>query len=162
LIRELSAESTAGAENRLLAKYLKPDLLIIDDMGLKVLPPKGGEILLEILMRRYENRSTLMTSNRPIEEWGKLLCDMPAASARALSLRGSGCRNLALPGHFVNKPPQPPTAEQAPIRLPNAPSYAIKNPPGVVHFEVTAGGAFSSDRRQVEHWHDIIASPSSP
>jgi len=81
LIRELSAESTAGAENRLLAKYLKPDLLIIDDMGLKVLPPKGGEILLEIIMRRYENRSTLMTSNRPVEEWGKLLCDVPAASA---------------------------------------------------------------------------------
>ena len=32
-------------------------------------------------MRRYENRSTLMTSNRPIDEWGKLLCDVPAASA---------------------------------------------------------------------------------
>ena len=50
-------------------------------MGLKILPPKSGEILLEIIMRRYENRSTLMTSNRPIEEWGKLLSDVPAASA---------------------------------------------------------------------------------
>jgi len=50
-------------------------------MGLKVLPQKSGEILLEIVMRRYENRSTFMTSNRPIEEWGKLLCDVPAASA---------------------------------------------------------------------------------
>jgi DNA replication protein DnaC len=49
-------------------------------MGLKILPPKSGEILLEIIMRRYENRSTLMTSN-PIEEWGKLLSDVPAASA---------------------------------------------------------------------------------
>jgi DNA replication protein DnaC len=65
----------------MLNKYLKPDLLIIDDMGLKVLPPKSGEILLEIIMRRYENRSTIMTSNRPIEEWGKLLSDVPAASA---------------------------------------------------------------------------------
>jgi DNA replication protein DnaC len=53
----------------------------IDDMGLKILPPKSGEILLEIIMRRYENRSTMMTSNRPIEEWGKLLSDVPAASA---------------------------------------------------------------------------------
>ena len=42
---------------------------------------QGGEILLEIVIRRYENRSTFMTSNRPIEEWGKLLCDVPAASA---------------------------------------------------------------------------------
>ena len=70
-----------AGEGRLLAKYLKPDLLIIDDMGLKILPPKSGEILLEIVMRRYENRSTLMTSNRPIDEWGKLLSDVPAASA---------------------------------------------------------------------------------
>jgi len=50
-------------------------------MGLKILPQKSGEILLEIIMRRYENRSTMMTSNRPIEEWGKLLSDVPAASA---------------------------------------------------------------------------------
>src|ERR1700740_220097 len=54
---------------------------LIDDMGLKILPQKSGEILLEIIMRRYKNRSTMMTSNRPIEEWGKLLSDVPAASA---------------------------------------------------------------------------------
>ena len=79
--RELLTQETQAGESRLLNKYLKPDLLIIDDMGLKVLPPKSGEILLEIIMRRYENRSTMMTSNRPIEEWGKLLSDVPAASA---------------------------------------------------------------------------------
>jgi DNA replication protein DnaC len=81
LVRELLAQDTQAGESRLLNKYLKPDLFIIDDMGLKVLPPKSGEILLEIIMRRYENRSTMMTSNRPIEEWGKLLSDVPAASA---------------------------------------------------------------------------------
>jgi DNA replication protein DnaC len=81
LVRELMMEPGRGAEGRLLNKYLKPDLLIIDDMGLKILPPQSGEILLEIIMRRYENRSTMMTSNRPVEEWGKLLSDVPAASA---------------------------------------------------------------------------------
>ena len=81
MVRELASEQTHIGESRLMAKYLKPDLLIVDDMGLKILPPKSGEILLEIIMRRYENRSTLMTSNRPIEEWGKLLSDVPAASA---------------------------------------------------------------------------------
>jgi DNA replication protein DnaC len=81
LVRELLSQETQVAESRLLNKYLKPDLLIIDDMGLKILPQKSGEILLEIIMRRYENRSTMMTSNRPIEEWGKLLSDVPAASA---------------------------------------------------------------------------------
>jgi DNA replication protein DnaC len=81
LVRDLLEPETQAAESRLLKRYLKPDLLIIDDMGLKVLPAKSGEILLEIIMRRYENRSTMMTSNRPVEEWGKLLCDVPAASA---------------------------------------------------------------------------------
>src|SRR6201999_1679060 len=55
--------------------------VIIDDMGLKQLPKHSGEYLLEIVMRRYENRSTIMTSNRPLEEWGKLLGDVPSASA---------------------------------------------------------------------------------
>jgi DNA replication protein DnaC len=81
LAQAIGAEAIRSGVARMLGLYLKPDLLIIDDMGLKTLPPRGGEILLEIIMRRYENRSTLMTSNRPIEEWGKLLCDVPAASA---------------------------------------------------------------------------------
>jgi DNA replication protein DnaC len=81
LVRELQAEQSPAQLDRSLARYLKPDLLLIDDMGLKVLPPKSGELLLEIILRRYENRSTLMTSNRPVEEWGKLLNDAPAATA---------------------------------------------------------------------------------
>jgi len=64
-----------------LAKYLKPDLLIIDDMGMKQLPKRAGEYLFEIVMRRYETKSTMMTSNRPLEDWGKLIDDVPAASA---------------------------------------------------------------------------------
>ena len=65
----------------MLARYLKPNLLIIDDMGLKSLPPGGGELLLEIILRRHETRSTIMTSNRPVDEWGKLLGDVPTAGA---------------------------------------------------------------------------------
>lgn len=81
LIRELQREQSPAELERTTGRYLKADLLIIDDMGLKVLPPRSGEVLLEIVMRRYENRSTLMTSNRPAEEWGKLLNDVPAATA---------------------------------------------------------------------------------
>ena len=68
-------------KDRIIQKYLKPNLLIIDDMGLKILPKLSGEHLFEIIMRRYENRSTIMTSNRPIEEWGKLIGDVPSATA---------------------------------------------------------------------------------
>src|SRR5258708_9497003 len=81
LVRELLSQETQLGEGRLLKKYLNPDLLIIDDMGLKILPQKSGEILLELIMRRYANRSTMMTSNRPIDESCKLLSDVPAASA---------------------------------------------------------------------------------
>jgi DNA replication protein DnaC len=81
LVRDLLEPETQAAEARLLKRYLQPALLIIDDIGLKILPAKSGEILLEIIMRRYENSSTLMTSNRPVDEWGKLLCDVPAANA---------------------------------------------------------------------------------
>ena len=73
--------SDPGKENAVMTKYLKCDLLIIDDMGLKCLPARAGEYLFEIIMRRYELRSTMMTSNRPIEEWGKLIGDVPTAGA---------------------------------------------------------------------------------
>ena len=64
----------------MLFKYIKPDLLQIDDMGMKQLPKRSGEYLFEIIMRRYQLRSTIMTSNRPLEDWGKLIGDVPAAT----------------------------------------------------------------------------------
>ena len=56
-------------------------MLIIDDLGMRKLPPSAGEDLLELIMRRYERASTLITSNRPIEDWGKLLGDTAAVTA---------------------------------------------------------------------------------
>ncbi len=47
----------------------------------KQLPKRAGEYLFEIIMRRYEVRSTMMTSNRPLEDWGKLIGDVPSATA---------------------------------------------------------------------------------
>lgn len=76
----LHDEAMAGHE-RVLQRYLKPDVLIIDDMGMKVLPKRSGEYLFEIIMRRHEVKSTMMTSNRPLEEWGKLIGDVASATA---------------------------------------------------------------------------------
>jgi len=81
LVRDLQADPTPAEAQRTLTRYLKPDLLCLDDFGMKSFPPKGAEALLEIIVRRHRNRSTLMTSNRPIEEWGALLGDVPAATA---------------------------------------------------------------------------------
>jgi DNA replication protein DnaC len=81
VVRDFLHEEALSAEDKVLSKYLKPDLLIIDDMGMKQLPKRSGEYLFEIIMRRYETRSTMMTSNRPLEDWGMLLGDVPTATA---------------------------------------------------------------------------------
>jgi DNA replication protein DnaC len=81
VVRDFLHEDTVGEDDKLLARYLKPDLLVIDDMGMKQLPKRSGEYLFEIIMRRYETRSTVMTSNRPLEDWGKLVGDVPSATA---------------------------------------------------------------------------------
>ena len=81
LVHDFLKDEAFSQQERTVRKYLKPELVIIDDMGLKSLPKHSAEYLLEVVMRRYENRSTIMTSNRPIEEWGKLLGDVPSASA---------------------------------------------------------------------------------
>lgn len=81
VVRDFLHDEALGGEEKILARYLKPDLLIIDDMGMKQLPKRSGEYLFEIIMRRYETRSTMMTSNRPLEDWGKLIGDVPSATA---------------------------------------------------------------------------------
>jgi DNA replication protein DnaC len=81
LVRDFLHDEVLGQENTTLTRYLKPEMLIIDDMGMKQLPRRSAECLFEVVMRRYETRSTMMTSNRPLEDWGKLLGDVPSATA---------------------------------------------------------------------------------
>jgi DNA replication protein DnaC len=81
VVRDFLDDEVFAGSGPVLTKYLKPDLLIIDDMGIKQLPKRSGECLFEIILRRYETKSTMMTSNRPLEDWGKLLGDVPAATA---------------------------------------------------------------------------------
>jgi DNA replication protein DnaC len=64
-----------------IALLTSVSLLIIDDLGMRKLPHSAAEDLLEIVMRRYERASTILTSNRPVEDWGKVLGDNAAVSA---------------------------------------------------------------------------------
>jgi DNA replication protein DnaC len=81
VVRDFMQDEAFGGHDKVLARYLHPDLLVIDDMGMKQLPNRSGEFLFEIIMRRYELKSTMMTSNRPVQDWGKLIGDIPAAAA---------------------------------------------------------------------------------
>jgi DNA replication protein DnaC len=81
LLEELAEAQVLGERKEHIAKIATAPLLIIDDLGMRKLPPTAAEDLLEIVMRRYERASTLLTSNRPVEDWGKLLGDNTTVTA---------------------------------------------------------------------------------
>jgi len=81
LLEELAEAVLEGKRKQFMASVATVPLLIIDDFGMRKLPLTAAEDLLEIIMRRYERTSTLLTSNRPVEDWGKLLGDVAAVTA---------------------------------------------------------------------------------
>jgi DNA replication protein DnaC len=81
LLEELAESVIDGTRKEYIERITTVPLLIIDDFGMRKLPQTAAEDLLEIVMRRYERASTLLTSNRPVEDWGKLLADVAAVSA---------------------------------------------------------------------------------
>ena len=81
LLDELADAIVDGTRKEYLQSLATVPLLIIDDFGMRKLPLTAAEDLVEIVMRRYERASTLLTSNRPVEDWGKLLGDVAAVSA---------------------------------------------------------------------------------
>jgi DNA replication protein DnaC len=81
LLDELAEATIDGARKEFVEWLVALPFLILDDLGMRKLPLTAAEDLLEIIMRRYERASTLVTSNRPVEDWGKLLGDAAAVSA---------------------------------------------------------------------------------
>ena len=81
LLEELAEAVIDGTRKQYMESITTVPLLIIDDFGMRKLPQTAAEDLLEIVMRRYERASTLLTSNRPVEDWGKLLGDAAAVGA---------------------------------------------------------------------------------
>ena len=80
-LEELAEATLAETRKDYLAELARAHLLIIDDLGMRKLPHTAAEDLLELIMRRYERASTMLTSNRPVDEWGKLLGDTAAVTA---------------------------------------------------------------------------------
>jgi len=81
LLEEIADATLDGTRKDRLAELTTIPLLIIDDLGMRKLPHTAAEDLLEVIMRRYERASTLLTSNRPVDDWGKLLGDTAAVTA---------------------------------------------------------------------------------
>lgn len=81
LLDELGDAVAEGRRKEYMELVSTVPFLIIDDFGMRKLPHTAAEDMLEIIMRRYERCSTLLTSNRPVEDWGKLLGDAAAVGS---------------------------------------------------------------------------------
>jgi DNA replication protein DnaC len=81
LFEDLVLAAATAERTTVIAALSEIPLLIIDDLGMRKLPAAAAEDLLEIIMRRYERTSTILTSNRPLEDWPKMFGDTPAVAA---------------------------------------------------------------------------------
>jgi len=81
VVAELKETEAIGGRKLLIKNLEQVQLLIIDDLGMKKMPSDSAEYLLEVIMKRYEKNSTIITTNRPLEDWGKVLGDTAATSA---------------------------------------------------------------------------------
>jgi DNA replication protein DnaC len=81
LLQPLHGGRADGSLERRQQVYLRPDLLILDDFGLKPLTPPGPEDLYDIINERYEKGSIMLTSNRAPSEWPELFGNPLLASA---------------------------------------------------------------------------------
>jgi DNA replication protein DnaC len=81
LLEAMADATLDGERKRFVEQLCRVPLLILDDLGMRKLPATAAEDLLELIMRRYERASTLLTSNRPVDDWGRLLGDTAAVSA---------------------------------------------------------------------------------
>ena len=81
MLAHLNGGRADGTYEKRLAGYVRPDLLILDDFGLKALPAPGPDDLYEVINERYEKRSLIVTSNRAFSEWPDLFANPLLASA---------------------------------------------------------------------------------
>lgn len=112
MVNELREGQTAGRINKKMQRYLKPKLLIIDEMGYLTLDKAGATVLFQLISKRYEKGSIILTSNKSFTEWGNILGDQVIATAIldrllhhsfTINIRGDSYR---LKGKMKSRPPE--------------------------------------------------------
>jgi DNA replication protein DnaC len=72
VINDLSAAHKRGLLKRQLKKYLAPELLLLDELGYLPIDPHGADLLFQVISRRYERGSIVLTTNRPFKQWAAI------------------------------------------------------------------------------------------
>jgi DNA replication protein DnaC len=114
MLRYINGGRTDGTLERRLQVYLRPDLLVLDDSGLKPLQPPAPEDLYDVINERYERGSILLTSNRAPSEWPNLFGDPLLASA-GLDRLAQNAHTLLITGASYRARRGNPNDEEAPI-----------------------------------------------
>jgi DNA replication protein DnaC len=81
LAQDMAEAQATGMRQELINRLCKVDLLMLEDLGMRRLPATAAEDLLEVFVRRYEKGSIILTTNRPLEDWGQVLGDTATAGA---------------------------------------------------------------------------------
>jgi len=81
LVEELAEAALAGQRKKRIHQLAQAQLLIVDEFGMRSLPANAAEDFLEIIHRRHDKAATIVATNRPVEDWGKILGDNAATSA---------------------------------------------------------------------------------
>lgn len=112
LLLHIQAGRADGSSERRLQAYTKPALLVIDDFGLKPLPPSGPADLYDVINDRYERGSIILTSNRAVAEWPELFGDPLLASA-GLDRLAHGATVVTITGKSYRLSQRPDRKEEA-------------------------------------------------
>lgn len=97
LLGQLYGGRADGNYERRLAAFLRVDVLILDDFGLKPMRPPGSEDLYEVIDGRYQRGPTILTTNRDFDEWPELF-DQPVLASAAIDRMGHGARRVTITG----------------------------------------------------------------
>jgi DNA replication protein DnaC len=101
MLNELAAQDGDSALRRRLKRYTHPELLVVDEIGYLSYGNRHADLLFEIVSRRYEEKSTVVTTNRPFGEWGEVfpnascvvsLIDRLVHNAEIINIEGDSYR----------------------------------------------------------------------
>jgi len=81
MLHTLNASKADNTYYQKIAFYLAPDLLILDELGFKKLPGYSADDFFEIISKRYEKGSIIITTNKAFERWGDIFADNTLSSA---------------------------------------------------------------------------------
>jgi DNA replication protein DnaC len=81
MLEDLYMSRADNSFRQKLKKYAQPDLLVVDELGLKKLNQTSVDDFYDVVSKRYEAKSTIITTNKPFDEWGHIFYDMQLASA---------------------------------------------------------------------------------